>query len=305
MQLGHPLLPLPLAAGHLLALEGQRIQLGAVGGELDAQLPGRLGDQRDRFLDGEGGPLEVDVGEREAAGRVMDAVEHELGQERALAHPAGTVDDQRGHRRRVVRTAVRPGSGSRGPAGRSDIVPQLREFARAPLERAAQEALQGVEQPGPLQGVLKLRGVRQPGHARHPGEPQHRLEGVGQFVGGQPVRRRGAAGQIGQTEALRAGFGGETGMALQDAPGGLGSGQPAQCPLPDIVLEGPLGLVLCPHGRAVVDQFQYRAAGPLPFPGQPEPQRIETAQETGRFPVGPAGGGDLLPAVLARVQLRP
>ncbi|MEI5130986.1 hypothetical protein RB199_00970 [Streptomyces libani] len=134
---------------------------------------------------------------------------------------------------------------------------------------------------------------------------EHRLEGVGQFVGGQSVRRRGAAGEVGQTEAFRAGFGRKlVEMALQDAPGRLGPGQPAQRPFPDIGLEGPPALVLHPHGRAVVDQFQDRAAGGGLLTGQPEPLWIETAQQTGRLPVGPAGVGDLLGPLLVRVQLR-
>ncbi|MGI5526367.1 hypothetical protein ACQEVX_02755 [Streptomyces syringium] len=96
VQLGRPLPFLPLGGGSALALARQRVQLRAVSGVLDAELPGEFGDQGDRLVDREGGPLEVDVAEGEVAFGVVEGVEDELGEQGALADAAGPVDHQRG-----------------------------------------------------------------------------------------------------------------------------------------------------------------------------------------------------------------
>lgn len=289
MQLRHPVLSLPLAAGRLLALVRQRLQLVSVSGVLDAELPRGLGDERDRFVDRECGPLEVDVREGEAALAFVDAVEEELGEQGALAHAAGSMDDQWGD--------------GRGGVGRcADVVAQFVEFAAPPLKRLLHEAFEGLQKSGALQCVLKFTDVGQPGHARHAGQPQHRLERVGQFgrvLFGRLVR---AARQIGKADAFRPGLILElVEIALQRAPRGLRTGERTQRPIPGIGLEGPYGSCLHAHahGRAVVEQFEDRAAGGVILAGQAEQHGVEAGEQAGGLPIGRAGVRDGLGTVLA------
>ncbi|GAA3069469.1 hypothetical protein GCM10020254_11530 [Streptomyces goshikiensis] len=280
VQLVDPALFLALGAGGLLAGAGQRVERGPVAGVLGAELPGDLGDQGDRFVDGERGPLEVDVGEGEGergggGGGVLEGAEEEPGEQGALAHAAHAVDQQRGFL---------------GVRGRPDVAAQLLQFLGAPAEGALDQALERLEQPGALQQPLDVFGVGEAGRSRDPREPQQGLEGVGEFVDALPLQGGRPAVEVGEGGPFGSGALGDlVEVGFQDEPGGSGSGEAAQRRVPDFLFEGPGGVRAHAQRPAFVDEFEGRGAGRGALAGQPEPGGVEPGEQAGGFAVRPAG----------------